>query len=155
MEDINKYIILKLNEQSYGVHVQQVLSIERLQAITTVPRSSAFIKGVINLSGKTTPIIDLKERLYIGKSKPSEDSRVLVVQLELDDVQVGLIVDSATEVIDIDATAIETAPKLIGGVHDIFLKGVAKLGEELLILLDLERILDLNETMEVQEIVEE
>lgn len=152
MEAINKYIVVKLKEQAYGVHVQQIISIERLEAITAIPRSSPFIKGVINLRGETTPIIDLKERLYIGKSEPTEDSRVLIVQL--DEVQVGLIVDSATEVIDIDQAAIEPAPQIIGGVHEGFLKGVAKLEDKLLILLDLERILDLNEATEVREIVE-
>lgn len=151
--EITKYIVVKLKEQSYGVSVQQVLSIERLQEITAVPRSSAFIKGVINLRGETTPVIDLKERLEIGGTDPTDDSRVLVV--EMDGVQIGLIVDSATEVIDIDPLVIEQPPEIIGGVHDVYLNGVAKLEKRLLILLNLERILDLKETNEVREIIED
>lgn len=151
--EITKFIVLKLKEQSYGVNVQQILSIERLIEITEVPRSSTFIKGVINLRGETTPVIDLKERLQIDGAEQTDDTRILIVKL--DDVQVGLIVDSATEVIDIDPAIIEPAPKIIGGVHEIYLKGVAKLDDRLLVILDLERILDLSEAEEVREIIEE
>lgn len=153
MEEITKFIIVKLKEQSYGVDVKQVLSIERLQEITVVPRTSDFIKGVIQIHGEMTPIIDLKERLLIGETQPTDDNRILIIHI--DDVQVGLIVDVATEVIDIDTEVIEPAPRIIGGVQDTFLKGVAKLDKELLILLDIERILDLNETNEVREVIEE
>lgn len=153
MEEITKFIVVKLKEQSYGVDVQQVLSIERLQKITVVPRTSEFIKGVIQIRGEMTPIIDLKERLLIGETEPTDDNRILIIHI--DDVQVGLIVDVATEVIDIDTEVIEPAPRIIGGVQDTFLKGVAKLDKELLILLDIERILDLNETNEVREVIEE
>lgn len=113
--EITKFIVLKLKEQSYGVNVQQILSIERLIEITEVPRSSPFIKGVINLRGETTPVIDLKERLQIDGAEQTDDTRILIVKL--DDVQVGLIVDSATEVIDIDPAIIEPAPKKIGRAH--------------------------------------
>lgn len=153
MEEITKFIIVKLKEQSYGVDVKQVLSIERLQEITVVPRTSDFIKGVTQIRGEMTPIIDLKERLLIGETQPTDDNRILIIHI--DDVQVGLIVDVATEVIDIDTEVIEPAPRIIGGVQDTFLKGVAKLDKELLILLDIERILDLNETNEVREVIEE
>lgn len=149
--EITKYIVVKLNEQPYGVHVQQVLSIERLQEVTAVPRSSQFIKGVVNLRGQTTPIIDLKERLHIGRAETRTDSRILIVTTG--DVQIGLIVDAATAVVDIDPAFIEQPPKIIGGVHEIYLKGVAKTTNNLLILLDLERILDLDETNEVREII--
>ncbi|GAB3068773.1 chemotaxis protein CheW [Virgibacillus ainsalahensis] len=153
MEEIKKFIVLKLKEQSYGVDVQQVLSIERMQEITKVPRTSEFIKGLIQLRGEMTPIIDLKERLRMEETKRTKDNRILIVHI--DGVQVGLIVDSATEVIDIDTKVIEPAPKIIGGVHESFLNGVAKLEKDLLIILDLEQILNFDETNEVHEVMEE
>ncbi|MBM7600497.1 purine-binding chemotaxis protein CheW [Virgibacillus halotolerans] len=149
--EMTKYIVVKLKEQSYGVDVQKVLSIERLEEVTEVPRSSPFIKGVINIRGETTPIIDLKERLHVEGTEPTVDSRILIVTTE--GTQIGLIVDSATEVIDIDPAVIEQAPGIIGGVHEIYLKGVAKVANKLLILLDLERILDLDESNEIQEVI--
>ncbi|MFD2044945.1 chemotaxis protein CheW [Ornithinibacillus salinisoli] len=153
MENYMKVIVFTLKEQRFGVNVQQVLSIEKLQEITKVPRTSDFIKGVINLRGETIPIIDLKERLHITETEMTNENRILIVNVE--DVQVGLIVDSATDVIDIATELVEPAPKMIGGVHEVYLKGVAKLENELLILLDLEQIIDLEETTEVKEVVEE
>ncbi|WP_067727065.1 chemotaxis protein CheW [Oceanobacillus damuensis] len=153
MAEMTKFIVFRLNDQSFGVDVQQVISIERVQKITEVPRTSEFIKGVTELRGETTPIIDLKERLLITEAEPTDDSRILVVSVK--DMQVGLIVDAATEVKDISGDMIQSAPKLIGGVRDTFLKGVAKIDSELLILLDLGRIVDLEETNELREVITE
>ncbi|WP_010647688.1 chemotaxis protein CheW [Oceanobacillus massiliensis] len=151
MAEVTKFIVFKLKDQSFGVEVQQVISIERLQKITEVPRTSEFIKGVTELRGETTPIIDLKERLLIDGTEITEDSRILVVFVQ--DMQVGLIVDAATEVKDIDHDMIQPAPKLIGGVRETFLRGVAKMDDNLLVLLDLDRIVDLEETNELREVV--
>ena len=143
--------MFKLNNQSFGVAVQQVISIERLQEVTAVPRSSKFIKGVTELRGETTPVIDLKERLMLTESATTNDTRILVVSVE--NMQIGLIVDAATEVKDIEQNQIQAAPKLVAGIHETFLKGVAKVDNHLLILLDLERIVDLNESNELREAI--
>lgn len=152
MEELLKVIVFQLKEQKYGVDIQHVRSIERLVDVTEVPGTSDFIKGVINLRGDITPIVDLKERLQIGGKNFSNETRVLIV--DVNNVQVGLIVDSATDVIDIDSNVIEDSPKIIGGVNEAFIKGVAKLDSKLLILLDFERILNLDEINEVQEVIE-
>ncbi|MUK89040.1 chemotaxis protein CheW [Ornithinibacillus sp. L9] len=152
MENYMKVIVFTLKGQRFGVDVQQVISIEKIQEITKVPRTSEFIKGVINLRGETIPIVDLKERLEIEQTESSPNNRFLIVQVE--DVQVGLIVDSATDVLDINTDAIQPAPKMIGGVQEVFLQGVAKLESELLIMLDLGRVLDLEQTNEIKEIIE-
>ncbi|MGY3716928.1 chemotaxis protein CheW [Sutcliffiella cohnii] len=146
MED--KVIVFQLAKEHYGVDLQQVRSIERMQAITPVPQTSAFIKGVMNLRGDITPIIDLKERLELGKTEYTEQTRVLIVQIET--IQVGLIVDSATDVIDIDPSFIEPAPAMIGGVTKEYLKGVAKLEDRLLVLLGLEQVLNQEEKSEMK-----
>ncbi|MEN1970048.1 chemotaxis protein CheW [Lentibacillus sp. N15] len=152
MEEIEKFIVFVLNDQAYGVDVKQVLSIERMPMITEVPKTPDFIKGIAHLRGETTPIIDLKERLHITETKQTADNHVLVVHID-ERLPVGLIVDAANEVITIPATVIEPAPRLIGGVDQAFLKGIAKLDEKLLILLDLERILDIHEVREIQEAI--
>ncbi|MEC5422902.1 chemotaxis protein CheW [Virgibacillus sp. C22-A2] len=153
MNELIKVIVFQLKDQAYGVEVAQVRSIERIQKITKVPRTSDFIKGVINLHGETTPVIDLKGRLQIAETEPSDDNRILIVAI--DGVQVGLIVDSATEVKDIDPSVIEEPPKMLKSIEDAFLKGVAKLEDGLLILLDLEQVLNFNEAIEVKEVVKE
>ncbi|WP_430790598.1 chemotaxis protein CheW [Virgibacillus flavescens] len=152
MEEQMKVIVFQLKDQQYGVGIEHVRSIERVADVTSVPGTSDFIKGVINLRGDITPIVDLKERLQIGVTEFTEDTRVLIV--EVNNVQVGLIVDSASDVLDIDPTVVEDAPRIIGGVNEAFIKGVAKLENRLLILLDFECVLNLDEINEVQAVAE-
>ncbi|MGM8215633.1 chemotaxis protein CheW [Bacillaceae bacterium W0354] len=151
MEDLSKVIVFQLNDQQYGVNIQQVKSIEKLEGITQVPQSSKFVKGVINLRGEITPIIDLKERLNLGKSEYTNDTRVLIIQVE--EVQVGLIVDSATDVIDLDESVVEPTPDMVGSIDIDLFNGVAKLDKMLLILLNVNRLLSVDEISEVDQLV--
>ncbi|MCG3420312.1 chemotaxis protein CheW [Oceanobacillus jordanicus] len=151
MKDVRKFIVFTLKNQSYGVDVSQVHSIERLQKVTEVPRTASFIKGVIYLRGNTIPVIDLRERLWIGQTDTTDESRFLIVEIK--GMQVGLLVDAANEVLDIGAEAIEPPPEMIAGVEARYLEGVAKLKDELLILLDLEHILDMEEVQEVKQAI--
>lgn len=146
-----KYILFKLVDQTFAVEVQQVISIERLQHITSVPRTSVFIKGVTEIRGETTAIIDLKERLQMPAVENTSDTRILVVTIE--DMQVGLIVDAATEVKDIEQEYLEAAPQIISGIRDTFLHSVAKIDDRLILILDLEKILDFEETNELKEVL--
>lgn len=152
MGELLKVIVFQLKGQKYGVDIQQVRSIERLQDVTNVPGTSDFIKGVINLHGDITPVVDLKERLQIEMTDYTDETRILIINVN--NVQVGLIVDTATDVIDIDPEVIEASPKVIRGVNEAFINGVAKLEKALLILLDFEQILNLDEVNEVQEVLE-
>ncbi|MFD1360418.1 chemotaxis protein CheW [Lentibacillus salinarum] len=153
MNESIKVVVFRMGEQRYGVDIQNVLGIEKLQTITEVPQTSAFIKGVINLRGDITPVIDLKERLQLGEAEHAEHTRILIVNMN--DIQVGLIVDAATDVMDIDLSSVEPAPEVINGVNDSFLRGVAKLEDNLLILLDLKYVLNFDEVNEVSEIIED
>ncbi|MBN6206166.1 purine-binding chemotaxis protein CheW [Ralstonia pickettii] len=146
-----KYILFKLVDQTFAVEVQQVISIERLQHITSVPRTSVFIKGVTEIRGETTAIIDLKERLQMPAVENTSDTRILVVTIE--DMQVGLIVDAATEVKDIEQEYLEAAPQIISGIRDTFLHSVAKIDDRLILILDFEKILDFEETNELKEVL--
>src|SRR5699024_8196605 len=137
----------------YGVDIQQIRSIEKLQNITEIPNTPDFIKGVINLRSEVIAIIDLRERLHINKTDITDDTRILIVSIN--DVQIGLIVDSATDVLDIDPASIDPSPEIVGDIDVTFVKGVAKLEDRLLILLDLARVLNLHEIQEVKEIVAE
>ncbi|WP_053218405.1 chemotaxis protein CheW [Virgibacillus senegalensis] len=150
MQTAVKTIIFQLKQQQYGVDIQQVRSIERLVDVTEVPNTSDFIKGIVNLRGEVIPIIDLKERLGLGRKDYTDETRVLII--EIDGVTAGLIVDEAKDVIDIDPDLIDPAPKMAGGIHSAFLKGVAKLEDRLLIMLDFASIFDIEEMQEVKEI---
>jgi purine-binding chemotaxis protein CheW len=138
MNDI-KVIVFQLEKEEYAVSVQQVGSIERIQPITRVPQTETFVKGVINLRGVITPVIDIRLRFGLEEKEYTESSRIIIVHL--DDMEVGLIVDSANDVIDITKNAIEPAPEIIGTVDTDYIEGVAKVEDRLLILLNLQKVL--------------
>lgn len=94
-----KVIVFRLKDEEYGVDVNQVKSIEKLEHITRVPRTPAFVKGVINLRGVVTPIIDLRNRFSLEETAYTESTRIIIVAVG--ELEVGLIVDAANDVIDI------------------------------------------------------
>lgn len=142
-----KVIVFRLKDEEYGVEVQQVKSIEKLEHITRVPRTPSFVKGVINLRGVVTPIIDLRNRFGLEEAVYAESTRIIIVAVG--ELEVGLIVDSANDVIDIPVDAIEPPPEVVGGVEAAYLRGVAKLDKRLLILLNLDKVLSTEEVKQL------
>lgn len=134
-----KVIVFQLGNEEYAIPVARVGSIERMQSITRVPQTPEFVRGVINLRGVVTPIIDLRARFGIQSEVDSELTRIIIVYI--DEVEVGLVVDSANDVIDIPRDAVEPAPEVVGSIDVDYIDGVAKLENRLLILLHLEKIL--------------
>ncbi|WP_099362997.1 chemotaxis protein CheW [Fredinandcohnia onubensis] len=134
-----KVIVFSLEDEEYAIPVSQVRSIEKLQHITRVPRTEPFVKGVINLRGVVTPIIDLRTRFGMDETEYLDSTRIIIVAT--DDVEVGLIVDTANDVMDIPVDSIEPPPEIVGSVEVEYLEGVAKLDKRLLILLNLEKVL--------------
>jgi purine-binding chemotaxis protein CheW len=151
MEETIKVIVFTLNGQRFGTNVQQVISIEKMKEITKVPGTSSFIKGIFSFHGETVPVLELKERLQMELTAQTESNRIIVVKI--DDIQVGLIVDAATDVLDIDAKLIEDSKTMGGVIHKDYINGVAKLENELLILLNLGQVLALEEKEELQEVL--
>ncbi|MFT4413584.1 chemotaxis protein CheW [Fredinandcohnia humi] len=148
-ESTLKVIVFALQNEEYGIPVSQVRSIEKMQHITRVPRTASFVKGVINLRGVVTPIIDLRNRFDTVESSYTETTRIIIVATE--EIEVGLIVDAANDVMDIPVSSIEPAPEVVGTVEVEYIEGVAKLDKRLLILLSLDKILnpdDLKEKVE-------
>lgn len=135
-----KVIVFQLKDEEYGIPVQQVQSIERMMHITRVPKVAKFVKGVMNLRGVVTPIIDLRNRFGIEEAEYSESTRIIIVGVG--DMEVGLIVDAANDVVDIPEEAIEPPPEVVGSIEVEYLNGVAKLDKRLLILLNLEKVLN-------------
>ncbi|HLS20086.1 MAG TPA: chemotaxis protein CheW [Bacillota bacterium] len=140
MNQLLKAIIFKINEQKYGVNVNDVRSIEKLHEITQLPQTSTFVKGVINLRDEVIPIIDLKELLSLGKTTQTEETRILIVQIR--SRQVGIIVDAATDVIDIHLSVVDSPPEITQTKNNHIVKGVAKVDDELLIIVQFEKLFD-------------
>lgn len=134
-----KSIVFELNKEEYALPVQQVGSIERMMHITRIPQTPKFVKGVLNLRGVVTPIIDLRARFGLEDIGYTESTRIIIASL--DDLAVGLIVDAAYDVIDIPNEAIEPPPEVIGSVQVDYIDGVAKLADRLLILINMDKVL--------------
>lgn len=134
-----KVIVFQLADKEYAIPVSNVQGIEKLMHITRVPKTQGFVKGVINLRGVVTPLIDLRERFGIPVSNNEETTRIIIITL--DEMEVGFIVDSANDVIDIPVSAIEAQPEVVGSNEEDFISGVAKLENRLLILLHLDKVL--------------
>lgn len=143
-------VVFKLGEEEYGVPITQVQEINRLVTPTKIPKSPVFVEGVINLRGKIIPIIDLKKRFNLSLSKYTEDTRIVVV--EINGNTVGVIVDAVSEVLRINSLSVEPAPAIISGIDSEYLSGVGKVDNRLLILLDLNKILSSKEQDELNNI---
>ncbi|WP_453996908.1 chemotaxis protein CheW [Bacillus nitroreducens] len=135
-----KVIVFSLLDEEYAIPVSQVRSIEKVQHITRVPRTEPYVKGVINLRGVVTPIIDLRTRFGMPETDYSDSTRIIIVATE--DVEVGVVVDTANDVMDISMDTIEPPPEIVGSVEIEYLEGVAKLDKRLLILLNLDKVLN-------------
>lgn len=138
-----KVIVFQLMDKEYAIPVSQVQGIEKMMHITRVPRTEKFVKGVINLRGVVTPIIDLRERFGLPSSENTESVRIIIVQF--DDTEVGFVVDSANDVIDLPVNSIEPQPEVVGVIEEAFISGVAKIDNRLLILLHLDKVLNISE----------
>lgn len=142
-QDYIKVIVFQLADKEYAIPVSNVQGIEKLMHITRVPKTASYVRGVINLRGVVTPIIDLRERFGLPISENEESTRIIIITLE--DMEVGFVVDSANDVIDIAMNSIEHQPEIVGSIEEDYISGVAKIENRLLILLQLEKLLNPNE----------
>ncbi len=134
-----KYLIFQMGEEEYGIEILFVNEIIGIQKITTLPDMTNYIKGVINLRGKVIPVIDI--RLRFGLDPREYDERTCIVVVNLDQVAVGLIVDSVKEVIDISENQIDPPPSIKKGSESRFVKGLGKVSDNVKIILDVDKLL--------------
>lgn len=134
-------VVFDLAGEAYGVNIGTVREIIRMQAVTHVPETPDFVEGVINLRGRVIPVVDLRKRFALATSEHTSDSRIVVVDIAGHDI--GVIVDAVTEVLRVAGSSIESASALITTEDSYYMDGIAKIGDRLLILLDLDRVLQL------------
>ncbi|MEW6535927.1 MAG: chemotaxis protein CheW [Candidatus Auribacterota bacterium] len=144
-------VTFKMGKEEYGVSIEQVREINRVIEIVRVPKAPHFVEGIINLRGSVTAIIDLRKRFDITPSGEKEDERIIVVEIQ--GRTLGVIVDSVLEVVRLSGNSIDDVPPSIAGLDSKFLSGVGKIGERLIILLDLNTILSINELKQIDKSV--
>jgi purine-binding chemotaxis protein CheW len=130
----NKYLTFALGEEEYGIEIRHVTEIVGLQAITAIPELPDYVKGIINLRGKIIPVIDV--RLRFRKEPTEYNDRTCTIVIEVQDVSVGLIVDTVAEVLAISEENIVPPPKLNNSYHNKYVKGIGKVDSNVKLILD-------------------
>jgi purine-binding chemotaxis protein CheW len=134
-----QFVVFDLAGEHYGVNIAAVEGIIKLQAITAVPHAPTFVEGVTNHRGKVLPVVDLRRRFGLPRVPPTKDTRIVVV--EMGGATVGLVVDGVSEVLRVDPASIEPPSPMVASAETTFIRGIAKLGQQLVILLDLAHVL--------------
>ena len=142
-----QYVLFKLDNEFYGIDILQVETIEKVMDITRVPHAQPYVQGVINLRGEVVPVINLRKRFNLSEVDFDEESRIMIISTE--DMVVGLLVDSSSEVIQLEDTEIDEAPELGEQKDQGYIKGIGKKDERIIILLDLKKILGITDTNEL------
>lgn len=136
----NKYVTFKIDKEYYGINIESVTAIEKMENITRIPNSPKYIKGVINLRGNVITLISLRNKMNIQDKDITNNSRIIVVSK--DEITLGLIVDSSSEVIEINPGDIDKPPSTSEKESSTYISGVAKVDDRLIILLDLSKIME-------------
>jgi len=129
-------VVCELGHEHYGLDVARVIEIIRHQPITPVPRSPVFVKGVMNLRGRIIPVVDLRARFGMPEAEPTKDTRIVVA--DGSSTRVGLVVDAVSEVLFVPTASLEPTPGVASGVETEYLRGIAKLDDRLILLLELD-----------------
>lgn len=138
-----KYLTFILNREEYGLEILKVREIIGLMDITPVPQTPSFIKGIINLRGKVIPVVDLRLKFNMPEAEYTKETCTIVVNI--DSRLMGIIVDTVSEVLDINARDIEPTPSLGSSIKTDFILGMGKIKGRVKILLDVDKVLTLEE----------
>ncbi|WP_245589121.1 chemotaxis protein CheW [Desulfatirhabdium butyrativorans] len=143
-----KYLTFTLAGEEYGIGILKVKEIIGMMAITTVPQTPAYVKGVINLRGKVIPIVDLRLKFDMASINQTEKTCIIVVEVANggQKVMIGILVDSVSEVLNIKGGDIEDTPNFGSHLNTEYILGMAKTGGKVKILLDIDRVLSNEET---------
>ena len=141
-----KLVTFKLRDDEYGFEIGFVQEVRRMKKVVYVPEAPAFVEGVIKLRGEVIPVVDLKKRLGLAKKEREKSARIIIVKV--DDHILGVIVDSVEEVIGISLQDIDHPNSVMASVT--FLKGVGKLPGRMILIVDIAKVL----TMEEKELLD-
>ncbi|MGE5403685.1 MAG: chemotaxis protein CheW, partial [Candidatus Saccharibacteria bacterium] len=143
------FLVFTLGKEDYGIEIRYVTEIIGIQAITEVPELPEYVKGVINLRGKIIPVVDV--RLRFKKESREYDDRTCIVVVDIQSVPIGLVVDRVSEVLHINDNEIAPPPEL-NKAFQKYIKGIGKVGSEVKLLLDAERLMDEDEIEKLTDI---
>lgn len=135
---VDQQILFKMGSEYYGLSIALVREIIKPLPITRFPKSPPYVEGVIDLRGRILPIINLRKMFDLEPLEATDDTRF--VDLQMDGLNIGIIVDAVSEVLNIPHDLIEPAPPIIAGVEGKYLQGIARMSDKLIMLLDVDEI---------------
>lgn len=149
IEDVKQFVVFTLANESYGVDINDVREIIRLQPITKMPGTNGDIEGIINLRGNVIPVFNIKTKFNLVDGKQSSSTRIVVI--EVNENILGIIVDGVSEVLRIPAEIIEKPSSMItANISTDYIKGIARLDDKLVIILDLKKVLDNTDKVQLE-----
>lgn len=137
-----QYLSFSLDAEQYALEVFKVREVLEYEKPTKMPRMPEYMRGVINLRGSVVPVVDLRRKFGLPLVEPSIETRIIVMEIAIgeDSITLGAIADRVHEVLELDSSLIQPAPTMGKGLRSEFLKGVARQEDQLLILLDIDKI---------------
>jgi purine-binding chemotaxis protein CheW len=142
-------VTFRVGGEEFGLDVFSVHEILRYEPPTPMPRAPAFVDGVLDVRGTLVPVVDLRRRFEVGELRHDEDTRIVLV--DFGGERLGLVVDEVREVLRVPETAVAPPPSFVRGLAAEFLRGIVKLGDRLVVLVDLDRILSSQERIALQQ----
>ena len=149
LTDILQLVTFRLGNEEYAVDILKVQEINRMKEITRVPNTPAYVEGVINLRGKVIPVVNLRSKFSLDERDNDTQSRIMIMDIQ--GITMGLVVDGVSEVLRIPANIVEPTPPMAANISTEFIKGIAKLEDRLIILLDMDMLVGkVEETAQVE-----
>ncbi len=151
--DQSQYLTFKLAEEMFALDVAQVREILDITAITKVPRSPDFMRGVINVRGSVVPVVDLRLKFGMPRTEQTVDTRIVVMEISLNNelTVIGAMADAVRDVMELESSSIEAAPKIGVKWNTDFIKGIGKHNDQFIIVLDVNKIFSADELDFVRE----
>ncbi|AWB67392.1 chemotaxis protein CheW [Saccharobesus litoralis] len=138
-DQVLQWVTFKLDEETYGINVMQVQEVLRYSEIAPVPGAPVYVLGIINLRGNVVTVIDTRSRFGLASAEVTDNTRIVIIEAEKQ--VIGILVDSVAEVVYLRASEIDTAPNVGTDESARFIQGVSNRDGELLILVDLNKLL--------------
>lgn len=137
-----QYLTFKLDDEVFALDISQVREVLDFTALTRVPRTPDFMRGVINLRGSVVPVVDMRLKFGMSKTEQTVNTCIIIVEINLDGEKLilGALADSVQEVIDLEPEQIEPAPRIGTRLNTEFIKGMGKRDEQFVIILEIDRI---------------
>jgi purine-binding chemotaxis protein CheW len=144
-----KHIVFQIGEGNFSIPLEEVSQIIRLENVVDVPAAPPFVDGVMNVGGEVVPVVNLRARLSLERLEVTRRNRVIILQKQ--DIRYGILVDAVREILDLEPDRIAVEAASVFGIKSEFVRGIAKIRDYLLVLLDIFKVLSVSPEVSIRE----